>query len=83
MPVFMPLAMTIEQCLIRFAEDSAMMNEAAISWSSKKQATIALSSCEAEIVAGSEASKEAISLAGLASELGLHDGSPIDLHAVC
>ena len=57
-----------------------VLNEAAISWSSKKQATIALSSCEAEIVAGSEASKEAISLSGLATELGLHDGSPVDLH---
>jgi len=57
-----------------------MLNEAAISWGSKKQATIALSSCEAEIVAGSEAAKEAIGLTGLSTELGLHDGSPIDLH---
>eukprot|EP00965_Chrysotila_dentata_P184180 6081013-Pleurochrysis_carterae.AAC.1 len=32
---------------------------AAITWSSKKQPTIALSSCEAEIVAASEAAKEA------------------------
>ena len=39
-----------------------------------------MSSCEAEIVAGSEASKEAISLAGLATELGMHDGSAVDLH---
>eukprot|EP00965_Chrysotila_dentata_P102100 3370396-Pleurochrysis_carterae.AAC.1 len=34
-------------------------NMAAISWSSKKQPTVALSSCEAEIVAASEATKEA------------------------
>ena len=40
---------------------------AAISWASKKQATVALSSCEAEIVAASEAAKEAISLRGLCS----------------
>eukprot|EP00965_Chrysotila_dentata_P101502 3350985-Pleurochrysis_carterae.AAC.1 len=33
--------------------------KAAISWSSKKQASVALSSCEAEIVAASEAAKEA------------------------
>ena len=52
----------------------------AISWASKKQATVALSSCEAEIVAASEASKEAVHLAGLTAELGMHDGSPVDLH---
>ena len=52
---------------------------ATISWGSRKQDCVALSSCEAEIVAASEASKEAISLSGLASELGLHDDSPIDL----
>eukprot|EP00965_Chrysotila_dentata_P118370 3912784-Pleurochrysis_carterae.AAC.1 len=34
--------------------------QAAISWSSKKQASVALSSCEAEIVAASEAAKEAV-----------------------
>eukprot|EP00965_Chrysotila_dentata_P143374 4737374-Pleurochrysis_carterae.AAC.1 len=34
--------------------------KAAISWSSKKQARVALSSCEAEIVAASEAAKEAV-----------------------
>ena len=47
---------------------------------SKKQATVALSSCEAEIVASSEAAKEGIGLSGLTSELGLHDDSPIDIH---
>ena len=41
---------------------------------------MALSSCEAEIVAASEAAKEGIGLAGLANELGLHDNSPMDIH---
>ena len=36
-----------------------ILNQAAISWGSKKQKSVALSSCEAEIVAASEASKEA------------------------
>eukprot|EP00965_Chrysotila_dentata_P179354 5922885-Pleurochrysis_carterae.AAC.1 len=34
-------------------------NQAAISWASKKQPSDALSSCEAEIIAASEATKEA------------------------
>ena len=37
--------------------------QAAISWGSKRQTSVALSSCEAEIVAASEASKEAVYLA--------------------
>ena len=49
---------------------------AAISWSSKKQPTIALSTCEAEIVAASEASKDAISLRALLEDLGFADPSP-------
>ena len=53
---------------------------AAISWGSKKQATVALSSCEAEIVAASEASKEAISLRGLLDDLGFGDSEPTRLH---
>ena len=53
-----------------------MFQTAAISWGSKKQATIALSSTEAEIVAASEAAKEAISLHGLLSELGQDDDRP-------
>ena len=46
-----------------------MYNSAAISWGSKKQATIALSSCEAEIVAASEGAKEALYLRKVLHEL--------------
>eukprot|EP00966_Prymnesium_polylepis_P124640 2882565-Prymnesium_polylepis.1 len=53
---------------------------AAISWGSKKQPTIALSSCKAEIMAASEASKEAISLRSLLSDLGFGDDEPTRLH---
>ena len=57
-----------------------VLNRAAVTWSSKKQKTVALSSCEAEIVAASEAAREAVHLTRFATELGLHDGSAIDLH---
>ena len=53
---------------------------AAISWSSKKQATVALSSCEAEIVAATEAAKEAVSLRNLLDDLGFGDSEPTRLH---
>ena len=43
---------------------------AAISWSSKRQNTIALSSCEAEYMAASEAAKEALWMRRLLNELG-------------
>ena len=52
----------------------------AISWGSKKQPTIALSSTEAEIVAGSEAAKEAISLKVILGEIGGADDSPTRLY---
>eukprot|EP00966_Prymnesium_polylepis_P197425 4574916-Prymnesium_polylepis.1 len=52
---------------------------AAISWGSKKQATVALPSCEAEIVAASEAAKEAIALRGLLDDLGFGDPAPTRL----
>ena len=54
-------------------------SSAAISWGSKKQPTIALSSCEAEIVAASEGAKEAVHLGGIIDELGLASGDPIEM----
>eukprot|EP00965_Chrysotila_dentata_P218211 6190458-Pleurochrysis_carterae.AAC.1 len=53
-----------------------MYGRAAILWASKKQATVALSSCEAEIVAASEATEEAIYLRALLSELSLAATEP-------
>ena len=52
---------------------------AAVSWGCKKQATIALSSCEAEIVAASEAAKEGVYLKAFLSELGLAPSGPVPL----
>ena len=57
-----------------------VLNQAAVSWGSKKQKSVALSSCEAEIVAASEASKEAVHLRGLAQELGYCIDGATDLH---
>jgi hypothetical protein len=53
--------------------------QAAISWGSTIQDSIALSSCEAEIVAASTAACEAIHLDDLMKELNLSDGEPISL----
>ena len=53
---------------------------AAISWSSKKQATVALSSTEAEYIAAAHAAKEAVWLRRLLTELGLNVNSPTILH---
>jgi len=46
-------------------------NQAAVSWSRKRQTSVALSSCEAEIMALSEASKEGVFLSRFLDELGL------------
>ena len=43
-----------------------------ISWSSKKQSTVALSTCEAELYAEAAAIQEVLWLRGLLKELGLH-----------
>ena len=56
------------------------LSRAAISWGSKRQQTIALSSCEAEIMAASEACKEAVYLDRLYQELGFKtDAEPLRL----
>ena len=47
-----------------------------ISWQSKKQPTVALSSTEAEYMALTQAAKEAIWLQGLLSELGIKETRP-------
>jgi hypothetical protein len=52
-------------------------NSTAISWSSKRQQTIALSSCEAEIVAASEGAKEALYLSKILNELGERGCEPV------
>jgi len=56
-----------------------MLANAAISWSSKRQPCVALSSCEAELVAGSEAAKEAVHLGRLTGELGMGSDLPVPL----
>ncbi len=47
-----------------------MMGGGTISWSSKRQPTIALSTIEAEYMASTQATKEAIWMAKLMKELG-------------
>lgn len=47
------------------------LGEAAISWKSKKQRTVALSTTEAEFKALTEATKESMYLRGLVHELGI------------
>jgi len=53
---------------------------AAVSWSSKKQTSVTLSSTEAEYISGAHAAKEAIWLRQLLSELSLDTSSPTILH---
>ena len=45
------------------------LGSGAISWSSKRQATVALSTCEAEYVGQTQAAKEAVWLRGLLSQI--------------
>ena len=52
---------------------------AAISWGSKKQKSVALSSCEAEIMALSEAAKEGVYLDRFLSDLGCPGRSLMEL----
>eukprot|EP00965_Chrysotila_dentata_P090624 2991461-Pleurochrysis_carterae.AAC.3 len=56
-----------------------MHDSVAISWLSKKQATVVLFSCETEIVAASEATKNAVYRRALFAELGLPQADPTPL----
>jgi hypothetical protein len=52
---------------------------AAISWGSKKQASVALSSCEAELMAASVAAQEAVFLGNYLLDLDMRDKAPVEL----
>lgn len=54
-------------------------SSAVISWGSKKQNSVALSSCEAEIMAASEAAKEGVFLSRFLGELGLPPAGPVEM----
>lgn len=56
-----------------------VMGGAPISWCSKRQATVALSSCEAEYIALTQASKEAVWLQLLLRELGVQGNDPVEI----
>ena len=56
-----------------------MLNQAAISWGSKKQKSVALSSCEAEIMAASHAAQETVHLTKLCDELDMGSESETEL----
>jgi len=53
---------------------------AAIAWATKKQRAIALSSYEAEVVAGSEAACQAVAIRGLLEELQINLHEPTTLY---
>ena len=54
-----------------------MLGGAAVSWSSKRQATVAMSSCEAEYLAASHAAKESVWAMGLLREFGFNESKPV------
>ena len=56
------------------------MSQAAVSWSSKKQRTVALSSTEAEYMALTEAAREALHLSNFVKEIGLKGFSEITIY---
>ena len=51
-----------------------------ISWKSRKQPTIALSSCEAEYIALAAAVQESLYLTQLTIDLGVSNGEPVIIH---
>ena len=59
------------------------LGRAAVSWGSKNQVSVALSMCKAEMIAASEAAKEAIHLRALYDELTKSKVQPMNLHLDC
>ena len=57
-----------------------LLNESPISWSSKQQAIVALSSCEAEYIACTHSAKQIMWLRSLLAELGFPQQTPTTLH---
>ena len=64
---------------VRHSTSGWQYSQAVVSWGSKKQASVALSSCEAEIMAASEAAKEAVYLSRFLAELGLGEHGPVEM----
>jgi len=58
----------------------AKVNGDPVSWTSKKQRTVALSTCEAELYAKAAAIQEVLWLRGLMKELGLHTQTGSTVH---
>ena len=56
------------------------LGDATISWQSKKQSTIAISSTEAEYLSATQGTKEALHLRALLTELGYKPTGPTTLH---
>lgn len=56
------------------------LSQGAISWGSKKQQSVALSSCEAEIMALSEAAKEGAYLSRFIAKLGFESTKPLPIY---
>eukprot|EP00965_Chrysotila_dentata_P255250 6212155-Pleurochrysis_carterae.AAC.2 len=58
-------------------------NQAAISWASKKQPSVALPLCEAKVIASSEVTKEAVHVRSLFADFGLSPEEPTTLTLHC
>ena len=57
-----------------------MMGDGAISWKTKKQSSVALSSVEAEYMGMCQAAKEAVWITGLLEDLGISLRSPVIIY---
>ncbi|KIL57634.1 hypothetical protein M378DRAFT_16141 [Amanita muscaria Koide BX008] len=65
---------------VRLSGYTAILSGATISWSSKKQSTVSLSSTEAEYIAAARGAQEATWIQTFLSEIGLPLKKPITLY---